>query len=85
MAFGDDDGAHPGASLVLVLESLVESFAVERIEPLEGSLGIVARPLGAEQRAGAGTDWVPIVEAVEQQVAMIESRFETEQDRSRPA
>ena len=80
VGLGDDDGAHPGASLVSVLEALVESFAVERIEPLEGSLGIVARPLVEEERAGAGTNWVPVVEAVEQQVAMIESRLHIERD-----
>jgi spore maturation protein CgeB len=75
-----DDGA--GASLASTLESVNEAFAIERIEPLEGHLGVVARPRTGDADEGLPGGWAGVLEAVEHQLTILEKRYAIEHDRA---
>src|SRR5436190_11577713 len=73
-----EDGGSPGASLASTLQSLAESFAIERIEPLEGHLGVVARPRTGGTDEGLPGGWTAVLDAVEHQLTVLEKRFAIE-------
>ena len=77
-----EDGSGAEVSLAVTLESLSESFAIERIEPLEGHLGVVATPRSGSDEDASSDSWAGALEALEHQLNVVEKRREIEHERA---